>query len=112
MQIIKASKDLTNVDVYKMTKGTGTTKVSDCAGLVFTVDAFVVFEDVNRQTGQIMAIASIKTADGKILVSNSPTFVEAFSDIVDIFGEKNIPELKIVEGKSKAGRTFYNCDVA
>lgn len=111
MQIIKASKDLTNVDVYKMTKGTGTTKVSDYAGLVFTVDAFVVFEDVNRQTGQIMSIASIRTADGKILVSNSPTFVEAFNDIVDIFGE-NIPELKIVEGKSKAGRTFYNCDVA
>lgn len=111
MQIIKASKDLTNVDVYKMTKGTSTTKVSDCAGLVFTVDAYVVFEDVNRQTGQVMSIASIKTADGKILVSNSPTFVEAFNDIVDIFGE-NIPELTIVQGKSKAGRTFYNCDVA
>lgn len=111
MQIIKASKDLTNVDVYKMTKGTGTTKVSDCAGLVFAVDAYVVFEDVNRQTEQVMSIASIRTAEGTILVSNSPTFVEAFTDIVDIFGEK-IPELKIVEGKSKAGRTFYNCDVA
>ena len=111
MQIIKASKDLTNVDVYKMTKGTGTTKVSDCAGLVFSVDAYVIFEDVNRQTGQIMSNASIRTADGKILVSNSPTFVEAFADIVDIFGDE-IPELMIVEGKSKAGRTFYNCDVA
>lgn len=111
MQIIKASKDLTNVDVYKMTKGTGTTKVSDCAGLVFKAAAYVIFEDVNRQTGQVMTIASIMTDEGKILVSNSPTFVEAFTDIVNIFGEE-MPELKIVEGKSKAGRTFYNCDVA
>lgn len=112
MNIIKQNRELTAAEIYKMTKGASIQKVSENAGEAFDVDAYIIYEDEKEDS--ITEILSILTKDGEVYATNSPTFQREFNDLVSIFEmtKEALPPIKIVEGLSKSGRTFYRCDIA
>lgn len=112
MNIIKQNRELTAAEIYKMTKGASIQKVSENAAETFEVDAYLVYEDEKEDS--ITEILSILTKDGEVYATNSPTFQREFNDLISIFEmtKEALPPIKIVEGLSKSGRTFYRCDIA
>lgn len=112
MNIIKQSRELTAAEIYTMTKSARINKVSESVDSTLEIDAYLLYED--EQEDRITEILSILTTDGKVYATNSPTFQREFNDLVTIFEltKEALPPIKIVEGLSKSGRTFYRCDIA
>ena len=112
MNIIKQNRELTAAEIYKMTKSASINKVSENTGETFEIDAYIIYED--EKEDNITEILSILTTDGEVYATNSPTFQREFNDLVSIFEltKEALPPIKIVEGISKSGRTFYRCDLA
>lgn len=114
MNIIRTSnKTMSAAELYSMCKSNSIQKLSDAAGQTIEVAAYLFYEDANSD-GEIKTICSIKTPEGEVLATNSPTFVREFGDMIDMFetaGEQ-VKAIKIVQGTSKGGRSFITCDIA
>ena len=112
MNIIKQNRELTAAEIYKMTKSASINKVSENTGATLDIDAYLIYEDEKEDS--ISEILTILTTDGKVYATNSPTFQREFNDLGSIFEltKEPLPTIKIVEGVSKSGRTFYRCDLA
>ena len=112
MNIIKQNRELTAAEIYKMTKSASINKVSENTDATFEIDAYLIYEDEKEDS--ITEILSILTTGGEVYATNSPTFQREFNDLVSIFEltKEALPPIKIVEGISKSGRTFYRCDIA
>lgn len=111
MTIVRASKELTAKDIYNLTMNRTTTKMKDAKGERLELCAWAVYEDVNKKTGEVQNILTIRAADGKTYATNSPTFVTDFVDMVELFegmGE-NVPAIVVASGTSNAGREYITC---
>lgn len=112
MEILKKSEDLTVMDIYKMFKSNEIQKVSDNDGKVLPVKAYMIYTD-NDSKGEEKTICSIMTQDGEVYATNSDSFMRDF-DVMLFLTESmghSIESIKIVSGKSKAGRTYYTCEL-
>lgn len=110
MKIIEKSRELTIPELYQLTMSPEIGKISEIAGTVLEIDCFVLYEDAGSD-GTINEILSIKTLDGEVRATNSPTFIREFMRMQDLFtsnGEK-VEKVKVINGTSKAGRTFFTC---
>lgn len=112
MNIIYISNpDMNAREVFKMTQG-GADKLSNHIGEVITITDAIVYEDVNTK-GEDVTILVVKTADGDILASSSVTVRRKFNAMCVSFGDAfPIEDVKIVNGTSKAGRTFCDIELA
>lgn len=95
---------------YKLMKSPETKKMSDAVDSVLEVKSWMSYSDVDSKTGEIREILAIETVDGEIFGTISATFRREFADIVNFFGE-DVGAIKVVGGKSKAGRDFITCTV-
>ena len=110
MEMIKASKkDFTAVEIFNFTRNPEMELVKNCTGDVFTVNDFVEYHDVNGQ-GEEVDILVIRSGD-RYISTISETFKDEFFRILDIVAQAGggTPEIGIVQGESKKGRTFYTC---
>lgn len=107
MNILKTSRDLSKVDIYLLTKSPTIKTVKDCEGEVVLIDMWCIYEDENRN-GNVTTLLSFCTSEGQAYATNSPTFIGAFSDIVDIFGDE-LPPITLMKGISKKGKEFVTC---
>lgn len=112
MEILKKSEDLTVMDIYKMSKSNEIQKVSDNEGNVLPVKAYMTYADIDSK-GEEKTICSIMTQDGEVFATNSDSFRRDFEDMLSLTASmgQSIESIKIVSGKSKAGRTFYTCEL-
>lgn len=112
MNIIYISNpDMNARDIFKMTQG-GADKLSNHIGEVITITDAIVYEDVNTR-GEDVTILVIKTADGDILASSSGTVRRKFSAMCASFADCfPIEDVKIINGTSKAGRTYCDIELA
>lgn len=112
MKIINSGySEMGTRELYAMTKSPDIDKVSNHGGETVTVRAYVIFEDINKDTGEEFNILSVKTDECGVIATNSPTFINSFCELVDLCRGSNeeIGKIKIYKGASKAGRTFYDC---
>ena len=115
MKILKT--DVENLEeeivlLYKLTKGSSTSasKLSDEElDATYPVDAFVLYEDVNRK-GEDVKILAILSGD-RVITAQSETFQRSFFDIVDIVKNHSF-SIKVTDGKTKSDRRFMNCELA
>ena len=108
--IIKMSRELTNQELYFLTMSPKADSVKNHIGERFDVSAWLVFEDVNKKTGEVYSVLSILTHENEVISSVSPTFQSDFMDMVEIFN--NDFSFEVISGKSKAGREFVTCALA
>lgn len=108
MTIKETSKQLSGVEMYRMTKNAGIRKMKEATGTALHVGAWVLYEDTNTE-GNTREILSILDSDSDtVFATNSPTFIRAFREILEILtscGEQ-LEYLQVIGGTSKAGRSF------
>lgn len=111
MKVIEQGGDYTKKEIYELTKSPKIENLKDHAGDVIKVEKYLIYEDVNgRDKTATITLISIH-GDGRTLVSNSATVIESFHEILDIMDGEPF-SVEILEGTSKAGRTFYSVALA
>lgn len=111
MAILNASKDLKTVDIYRLTKAPNTQKMKDVVGQRIELSHWAVYEDVNKKTGEVQNILAICTPENETFATNSPTFIDDFLSMMELFTEagETVPAITVTSGTSKAGREFITC---
>lgn len=111
MNVIKKFPEtLTARAEYKMMKSPDVKKMSEATDSILEVSAWVMYEDEDFKTGEVKTILVVATVDGEMFGTVSQTFIREFEDIVKYFGD-NVGMIKVVGGKSKAGRNYITCSV-
>lgn len=106
-----SDESVTGKVLFALTKSPAIKKMSDSEGELFTVDKWVVYEDVDKKDPEkTNTILSILDTNGVIRATNSATFTDMFIDIVQMMGNAGF-DIKVVKGTSKAGREFVTCDM-
>lgn len=108
MEIIIANKELSKEEIYFLTKAQDVQKMGDVAGSTFNLAAWAIYKDHNND-GEEVELFSMRTDEGETFATNSPTFIRAFREILDIFDPEDVKRLKVFNGVSKNNRTFVTC---
>ena len=108
--ITNKSRELNNQDLYLLTMSPKADSVKNHVGERIAVSAWVVFEDIDKKTGEVHNVLSVLTPDNKVFCSISPTFQSDFLDMAEIFN--NDFAFEVISGTSKAGREFVTCALA
>lgn len=111
MQIINSSANLTAKDIYNLTMNPKTQKMKDVKGQRIEFDAWAIYEDVNRKTEDVQKILAVKTPEGEVFATNSPTFISDFLNMIQLFESmgETVRAFTVDSGVSKAGREFITC---
>lgn len=96
-------------ELYLMLKNPDSVKMSDAKGQTLHPEAYVLFDDVNQGTGEVVHIVSIRS-NGKVYATNSASFIREFDMIAEAFGD-DMPDIEVTTGKSSKGRQYISCAV-
>lgn len=108
--IIEKSRELTNQELYLLTMSPKADCVKNHVGERIDVSAWLLFEDVDKKTGEVHQVLSVLTPENEVVCTISPTFQSDFMDMAELF--HNEFAFEIISGKSKAGREFITCALA
>ena len=108
MEVIVANKDLSKEELYFLTKAQDVMKMTEAVEQTFDLDAWCIYLDKNTD-GEEVELFSMRTTEGETYATNSPTFIKAFREILDIFEPDEVKRLKVMNGVSKNNRTFVTC---
>lgn len=109
-KIIEKSENLDARQTFKMTASDNLTKISDCNGRQFDIDAYVIYTDINSRSGEEQEILTFATSDGDIICTNSATVLRKFRTMLECF-PLPIKDVIVKSGTSKGGRTYYDLDL-
>lgn len=111
MEIIKKSRELSKVELYKMTMDAGIRSMHNMDdGTLIDVDAVVTFVDT-KNNGEEVTITSVMDKKGNVAAFQSETFRRSLENIMDIMDGDPFSIIK-ESGKTKSGRDFINCRLA
>ena len=108
--IINKSRELSNQELYLLTMSPKADSVKNHVGERFDVSAWLLFEDVDKKSGEAHSVLSVLTPENEVVSSISPTFQSDFLDMAELF--QNDFAFEVISGKSKAGRDFVTCALA
>ena len=108
--IINKSRELTNQELYLLAMSPKADSVKNHVGERVDVSAWLLFEDVDKKSGEVHSVLSVLTPENEVLSSISPTFQKDFLDMAELF--QNDFAFEVISGKSKAGREFITCALA
>ena len=107
MNIIEM-QNLTDEEVIKIVTG-GAEKLKNAVDTTVQTNAYLLYEDVNSKTGEVMKFLSLKS-DGKFFTTNSPTVISSFERIKSTCEQLGVEFTKaaVTRGTSKNGREFLD----
>ena len=110
MNIVETSKELSAQERYFLTMAPSVKKMKDAVSQEIEVSAWCVYEDTNSK-GEEQTILSIATPENDVFATNSPTFIEDFQKMQEVFKDcgETVNAIKVISGTSKAGREFITC---
>lgn len=110
MKIITTSKELNAAQRYALTMSPAVQKMKNVVGTTITVDAWALYEDTNKD-GKEQTILSVLSDNGEIFATNSPTFIDDFREMWELFNEcgETVHAITVISGKSKNEREFITC---
>lgn len=114
MTIIKSSKQLDAMAIYRMTKSPEIVTAKSLAdGEIITVVTWCLYSDVNTK-GEPIDLLSLEDEKGQVYAVQSDTFKNSFDDCLEIMQQAGMPEdaklsIKKVTGIAKSGREYINC---
>ena len=111
MKIIKASENLTAKDIYTLTMNPNTEKMKDVKGQRIELCKWALYEDINKKTEEPQQILAVSNPEGEAFATNSPTFIDDFMNMLELFSSmgETVPAIVVSSGTSKAGREFITC---
>ena len=110
MNILRTSKELSAQEKYFLTLVPSVHKMKEVVGQEIEVAAWCQYEDINSK-GDETTILSIKNKENEVFATNSPTFIEDFLKMVDMFADSGevVNAIFVMSGTSKSGREFITC---
>lgn len=108
--IINQSRELSKQEIYFLTMSPKNDSVKNHKGERFKVSAWLIFEDVDKKTGEIHRVLSVLTSENETLSTVSETFQNDFLEMADLFD--NDFSFEVLTGESKSGREFVTCALA
>ena len=108
--IIEKSRELSNQELYLLTMSPKSECVKNHVGERIDVSAWLLFEDVDKKTGEVHQVLSVLTPENEVFSTVSQTFKEDFMGMAELFN--NEFAFEVISGKSKAGREFVTCALA
>ena len=107
MNIIKAGREFTKEELYKLTHNRSTI-LKDLVGQELTVTDWMFYADENQRREQVEVLVLVTDAGYASTISQ--TLIREFLDIADTF---SMPvKILIVGGKTKNGRDYISCELA
>ena len=111
MELLKTNKELTKKEIYFLTKTQDAQKMTEAADQELELTSWAIYKDHNAD-GEEVELFAMRTVEGETFATNSPTFISAFRDILDVFEPEEITKLKVMTGTSKSNRTYITCAYA
>ena len=111
MKILYRSREkYTMKELYDLTKSPNIDKMSNHVDDVIDLQDYLVYDKEDAE--QSVKVASIVTPEGEIMATNSKTFIEAFTDMLDMAADagEQVHSIKVISGKSRNGRTYITCE--
>ena len=109
MEIIKQVGEFTKGEVFNVTQGS-TAKISDMVDTIIEPAGWILYRDENVK-GELQEVLVIKDGEGNLSATISNTFISQFLKMYKFMEGENY-SIRIVGGKSKAGRNYITCEVA
>lgn len=114
MKIIRSKNETISVkEKYLMSMNSDIQRMRDAEGTVIPVKNWMIYSDPDKD-GNDQTLLSVLSEDNVAYATNSRTFIETFTQLCDMFTEsgEEITAIKVLGGKSKAGRHFITCAYA
>lgn len=114
MKIITTKNENVNVkEKYLMSMNPEIRRMRDAEGMNVPVINWMLYSDTDRE-GNEQVLLSILSEDNVAYATNSRTFIEAFTELWDLYADsgEEIVAIKVIGGESKAGRHFITCAYA
>jgi len=114
MKIIRTKNENISVkEKYLMCMSPEIQRMRDKEGMDVPVINWMIYSDKDKE-GKEQTLLSILSEDNVAYATNSPTFIEAFTELCDMFSDsgEEIIAIKVIGGQSKAGRHFITCAYA
>lgn len=109
INIKETSREFNKIEKYLMTLAPDIKALKDITdGTSVAVDGFLVFEDIDEESGKSNEILSIITPDKRVYSGQSATFARSLRDI-DFVMDGQKYSIQKISGKTKAGREYINC---
>lgn len=108
MEIIASNKELTKEEIYFLTKAQDVCKMTEAVDSTVDLKAWCIYKDTDAE-GKEVELFAMRTEEDESYATNSPTFISAFRDILDVFDPEEITKLKIMSGTSKNNRQYITC---
>lgn len=108
MTIINASTEDKKI-LYKLTRDRNRSPMKKAAEIV-EVQHFAIYEDVNNASGEVVQLATVMDNTGALFTTNSATFIDDFSAIVEAFPD--VEKIRVERMTSKKNREFLTCSLA
>ena len=109
MTIITASTDDKKI-LYKLTRDRNRSPMKKAAADVVEVQHYAIYTDVNKATGEDVQLATVMDNNGALFTTNSATFIDDFSAIVEAFPD--VERIHIERMTSNKNREFLACSLA
>ena len=113
MKILYRSREkYTMKELYDLTKSPNIDKMSNHVDEVIDLQDYLVYDKEDAGAEQPVKVASVVTPEGEIMATNSKTFIEAFTDMLDMAVDagEQVHSIKVISGKSRNGRTYITCE--
>ena len=111
MELLKTNKELSKKEIYFLTKTQDAQKMTEAADQELELTSWAIYKDHNAD-GEEVELFAMRTVEGETFATNSPTFISAFRDILDVFEPEEITKLKVMTGTSMNNRTYITCAYA
>ena len=108
MEILNSNKELTKEEIYFLTKAQDVMKMTEAVDSTVDLKAWCIYTDKDAE-GKDVELFAMRTDEDESYATNSPTFIAAFRDILDVFDSEEITKLKIMSGTSKNNRQYITC---
>ena len=114
MKVIRTKNENISVkEKYLMSMNPEIRRMCDGVLMFVAVVNWMLYSDTDKE-GNEQTLLSILSEDNVAYATNSKTFIEAFSELCDMFTEsgEEITAIKVIGAQSKAGRHFITCAYA
>lgn len=115
MKVIYSSGDLDGNLEYKLTYTDDARPLTEADGMRIDVDAFILYEDVDKRSGDMRTFVKIADCDGTVYTSGGAVVLRKFREAIDFLARKpgwRIGYVTPSSGTSKAGRHFHDVTIS
>lgn len=101
---------LSAAERYHLSMSPAVQKMKEAVGNTINISAWALYKDVNKDNKE-QTILSILSENGEVFATNSPTFINDFIKMWELFSDsgETVNEIAVISGKSKNDREYITC---